>query len=84
MPWGCQENPAQLDALHFLGLLEQQRARSDEAIRLIRQAIELDASHANALSELGTVLYAVGRVDEAANVYQHWLDRDPANPLPLI
>lgn len=48
--------PEQAEALHFLGLLERQRGRSDEALALMRKAILVAPDYGSAHNNLGNLL----------------------------
>jgi predicted TPR repeat methyltransferase len=62
--------PAQVDALHFLGILCHQTGRPDEAVALIRRAVALDPRHVSAFNNLGNVLHEQGRHEEAVEAYR--------------
>ncbi len=62
--------PAQVDALHFLGILCHQTQRPEEAVALIRRAVALDPRHVSALSNLGNVLHEQGRHEEAVECFR--------------
>ena len=53
-------DPVQPDALHFLGLLEQQRGRNHEAALLIHRATEVAPGYTDAFKNLGNVLDEMG------------------------
>ena len=59
-------DPRQLDGLHFLGVLAQQRGDSEAALRLIGRAIEGNDRIADYHASMAEVLRALGRTDEAA------------------
>lgn len=69
--------PEQPDVLHFLGLLNFQRGRPDEAIALIGRAIDAQPDYPDFHSNLGNVFTALGRVAEAADSYARALALDP-------
>ena len=46
-----------------------------------RQAISLDFQHVEAHVNLGRLLYLAGRTEEAAEVYRHWLEVAPGDPV---
>lgn len=52
-----------------------------EAAACFRRALELDGMQGGVLHDLGNVLYALERRDEARAVYCEWLAREPDNPL---
>jgi predicted TPR repeat methyltransferase len=70
-------DPAQPDALHFLGLLEQQRGRSHEAALLIRRATEAAPGYTDAFNNLGNVLKTIGDLDQAEICYRRALAFQP-------
>jgi predicted TPR repeat methyltransferase len=72
-----QRWPGQPDALHFLGVLEHMRGRSDEAIKHIRQAIEAQPQQAGPHNNLGNVLVETQRYDEAVDAYRACLAIQP-------
>ena len=53
------------DALHLLGMLNQQRGKAGEAFRLISAALKVNPRSPEALSNLGIVLHALKRSEEA-------------------
>jgi tetratricopeptide (TPR) repeat protein len=53
------------DALHLLGMLNQQRGKSGEAYRLISAALKVEPRSPDALSNLALVLQSLKRHDEA-------------------
>jgi protein O-GlcNAc transferase len=58
-------NPAQPDALHYLGVIAFQSGQPDKAIALIEAALKAQPKNADAESNLGTVLMATGQLDKA-------------------
>ena len=70
--------PDDPDALHFLGVLRHQQQRTDEAITLIRRALDTAPRYVDAWSNLGNLYKESGRLDEAEQAYRRALaiDRD--------
>jgi len=60
----------QPDALHFLGMLFHQQGRSDVAVRLIRQAIDVSPDYPAAHQNLGNIYQAGGKPAEALECYR--------------
>jgi predicted O-linked N-acetylglucosamine transferase (SPINDLY family) len=60
-----KKRPNHFDALHMLGVSEQQSGNSEAAARLLRRALLLDPQSAAVQSDLSTVLVALRRLDEA-------------------
>ncbi|MEZ5622665.1 MAG: methyltransferase domain-containing protein [Burkholderiaceae bacterium] len=69
-----QRWPAQPDALQFLGLLRHAQGLDDEALGLIAAAIEQRPGHAGYWNNLGNVLAAMRRDDEAAEAWRRSID----------
>jgi predicted TPR repeat methyltransferase len=63
-------DPAQADAMHFLGVLLHRRDRSDAAIDLIERSIALNPDMPDRHNNLGNVLVERARPAEAANAYR--------------
>jgi predicted TPR repeat methyltransferase len=65
-------------ALHFLGVLRHQQQRTDEAVTLIRRALDAAPGYVDAWSNLGNVNKESGRLDEAEHAYRRAIaiDRD--------
>jgi predicted TPR repeat methyltransferase len=62
--------PDQGDALHFLGVLKHQWGRNDEALELIRRAIDVLPGHAVIQNNLGNVLQDLGALEDAIAAYR--------------
>jgi len=62
--------PDHADALHFMGVLQHQRGRSEDALGLIRRSIDVNDGVADWHNNLGNVLLETGRVDDAATAYE--------------
>lgn len=71
--------PAQADALHFLGVLCHQRGRSDDALQLIGQALALVPAYPDAHNNLGNVHKECGRLAEAEACYRRALACAPSH-----
>ena len=75
-----QRDSRQIEALHFLGVLNSQRGRHSDAVEWIRQALDIDPRYADAWNNMGNVLAALDRWDEAADAYRRASELAPANP----
>ena len=62
--------PRHASALHFMGVLQHQRHRSERALALIRRSIALDAKVPGWHNNLGNVLLELRQLDAAADAYQ--------------
>jgi predicted TPR repeat methyltransferase len=62
--------PEEPNALHFLGVLRHTQGRVDEAVRLIRESLAAMPDNAGAWNNLGNVLLAAGRLEEALQAYE--------------
>jgi len=71
--------PADALAKVRLGELYRDLGRTDEAIRLLREAVALDAQ-ASYWNSLGMVLGGAGQLDEAERVFGEASKREPDNP----
>ena len=60
-----KKRPNHFDALHMLGVCEQQCGNSEAAARSLRRALLLDPKSVAIHSDLGTVLAVLRRFDEA-------------------
>lgn len=81
--------PDQPEALHFLGVLAHQDGHSDYALELIGAALTNDPGYADAHNNLGNVLMALGRYDEAEASYRRAIElrpdfADPHNNLAAV
>jgi predicted TPR repeat methyltransferase len=79
-------SPRDARAHYLLGLFLRNHAQHaehvEQAATCFRQAFELDPRQLRALESLGMTLYALKRHDEAKQVYQDWLAREPDDPVP--
>lgn len=64
-----KSEPAQADALHYLGVIADQAGDHEKAVELIRRAIAGDPENAEAYNNLGAALKHLGRVEEGAAAY---------------
>jgi predicted TPR repeat methyltransferase len=69
-------DPADPDALHFLGLLRFHQGRAIEAEDLIRRSLAHAPRNPHAWNNLGNVLFATERLDLAADAYLNALEID--------
>jgi tetratricopeptide (TPR) repeat protein len=67
------------NALQLLGLLNLQRRRPNEALGFLSKAMKVNCS-ADAMSNLGLALHAVGRFEEAAANHRNALMLAPGHP----
>ena len=71
-----EHRPRDFDALHLLGMLNFQRHRMVEALHFLSEALRINSSSADAMSNLGLALHTTGRYDEAIASFR--------NALPLF
>lgn len=69
--------PDHFDALHYLGVIEAQRRRPQDAHRLISRALDIDPQSSEAWLNHGNVLRALNRLDEALASYDRALAIKP-------
>lgn len=74
-----RSDPKHFDALHLLGVIALQQARTESAIRLIGQALESDPGQAIAWSNLGIAQFNTNRPEEALASYARSLQLQPDN-----
>jgi Tfp pilus assembly protein PilF len=72
-----QIDPNHSDALHFLGLIAQQRGKAEIAIELMIKSIGADPSNPIYHGNLGSVLEKQGKLDEAVASYRTALSLKP-------
>jgi len=80
---GARIDPLSAPVVYNLGAHLVMEGRSDEALRVAKQLLEIDGKAM--LSHLlhGTVLSSLGRVDEAIGALERARRLDPRSPLPL-
>jgi predicted TPR repeat methyltransferase len=72
-------DPANVTALHFLGVLHHQRGQSERGIARIEQAIRLAPEYADAHNNLGNVLKETGRLEPAFRAYRRVVELMPTH-----
>jgi predicted TPR repeat methyltransferase len=73
-------DPAHFRAYNNLGMLAAARGDAELAVRHYCTSITLTPGHPEGHKLLGLAYYQLGRLDEAAAVFRHWLEQDPGNP----
>jgi protein O-GlcNAc transferase len=73
-------SPDHPDALHLLGVLEQQRGKLDEAVALFERAIRGKPRAAAFHRNLGTALFSLGKTAEAEKHHRLALSLNPDFP----
>ena len=71
--------PQQADALHYLGLILQQRGESAQAIELLKRALDARANNPECWSNLGNMLSEANRRLEAIDAYTQALRLRPSH-----
>src|SRR6516162_8819191 len=72
--------PDDFDALQLLGLLNLQRRHTAEALHFLSKALKVNSASAEAMSNLGLALHAMGRFEEAVDCYRTALLIAPLHP----
>ncbi|WP_246792197.1 tetratricopeptide repeat protein [Burkholderia perseverans] len=78
------QDPAHPEALHLFGVLQFQRGDAAEAEALLRQALTVLPSQVRAQSDLGGVIGAQGRLEEALEHFAAALRLDPNDLMTLV
>lgn len=74
-------NPKNASALNYLGYMFADRdVNLEEALQLIRRAVDLEPYNGAFLDSLGWVYYRLGRLDEAERYLRLALERVPRDP----
>ncbi|MGC8792244.1 MAG: tetratricopeptide repeat protein, partial [Bryobacteraceae bacterium] len=74
-------NPRNASALNYLGYMFADRdVNLQEALELVRQAVELEPQNGAYLDSLGWVYYRLGRLEEAERYLRMALERVPRDP----
>ena len=71
--------PEHPDALHFLGLLQYQRGRPEEATRLVSLALRGAPEYADAHNNLGNIYREQDRLNKAEACYRRVIELSPNN-----
>ena len=79
-----EHQPNQADALHLLGVIEQQRGKHEVSIDMIRKAIQLNPGNGNYYNNLGVALRDAGKAGEAVDAYKKALEINPSYPEAYI
>lgn len=74
-------DPDHVDAYTNYGNLLSSRGRVNEAVACYCKAITLVPNHAESRKMLGIAYYTLGQIEAAAEVFRHWLQDEPDNPV---
>lgn len=77
-----ETTPGNPFALHFLGLLTFQEGDSENAVRLIRNAIRAMPEYVEAHNNLGNILNGLGLLSESESAYRTAIALNPDDPNP--
>ena len=77
----CDRNPGSAMAHNNLGFLLLQKGEVDDAIRLFRQALEINPNWVGTLYGLGNAYVEKGQLPEAVDYYQRGLKAQPQNAI---
>jgi protein O-GlcNAc transferase len=72
-----RKQPANVDALHFLGIIYSQLGNYDFAIKYTKEALRIDPNFADAYNNLGSIFQEKGQLDEAISCYRKTLQINP-------
>lgn len=79
-----REQPSNVDAMHFLGVLLSHQGNTADGEQYIRQALKASPDYFDAQNNLGNILQVLGRYDEAEACYEQSQKLKPHAPEPLI
>lgn len=69
--------PASADAMHLLGVVEQQRGNHDRAVGWMEASLRISGAPAAPWSNLGVSQHQLGRLDQALASFDQALQRNP-------
>ena len=76
-----QLNPEHIDAYTNLGILLNGLKRTEEAAACYCKVITLRPKHREARKLLALAHSTLGEIDKATNIFEEWLEEDPADPI---
>ena len=79
-----EQEPANGDALHLMGVAQYQQGRYEAAVETIRRSIAGNPDHSGSHLNLGVVMQKLGRFDEAMASYDRALELRPRYPKALL
>ena len=71
------KHPTNARALHYMGLVAQQRGKPKDAIRLLERSIKIDPKDPRAYNHLGLVHVSLNDKRAATETFEHGLEVDP-------
>ncbi|MCK4743149.1 MAG: tetratricopeptide repeat protein [Sulfuriflexus sp.] len=80
----CKLEPNDFQAWYFLGSINGQLGKFDDAIKALQKALRIKSSSTEALSILGLALFSAGRHEEAVATYKKLIKLEPGNIDALI
>jgi predicted TPR repeat methyltransferase len=75
-------NPEHIDAYTNLGILLNGLKRTEEAAACYCKVITLRPKHREARKLLALAHCTLGEVDKAVDIFEHWLEEEPGDPIP--
>lgn len=72
--------PTNVESFYLLASAYKSMGCSEKAVATLKDALAIQPS-ADGFRRLGQMLYSMRKIDEAAAVYQRWLDAEPDNPI---
>ncbi len=72
-------NPFHIEGLHLLGVIAFQRGDAEEAVKLLKRAVDGGSDNAAHISNYARALAATGRSGEAVSMYDRALALNPDN-----
>lgn len=72
-----RRRPADVDTMHFLGIICSQLGKFDDAVRYLKEASRLDRTNPYAYFHLGNAHQGKGEYDDAMNCYRQAIQLNP-------
>src|SRR5262245_30645075 len=72
--------PAMAEAWYNYGICLRDEGEAEGAIEALRASLAKDPRYSRSYEALATVLYQVGRTQEASDVYREWAANEPDSP----
>ncbi len=72
-----EQDPRNLDAIHYMAIIQKQLGDIDDALRLFDRALAIDPNRADVLNNRGVTLHDLNRFEESVESYRRAIDLAP-------